>query len=108
MPSRVALFLHPTIDSRKSAAQPSATQGTAAGCPIGTDRGQGALRCGRQREEFIRDAQDEFHPVGCTELVVKALHMAVNRVRRDGEVSGDGKFDAVIEDAAQDLQFTRG
>ena len=41
--------------SDKSAAQPSATQGTATGSPIGADRGQDALRCSRQLEEFIRD-----------------------------------------------------
>ena len=103
-----ALFMHPTIHSHKSATQPSATQGTAPGSQVGTNRGQEALWCGRQRKEFIRDAQDEFRPVGYTELVVKPLHVAVNRVRRHAEVGGDGELGAVVENAAQDLQFTRG
>ena len=82
-------------------------QGTPAGGSIGTDRRQGALGCGRQREEFIRDAQDEFHPVGDTELVVKPLDVAVNRVRRDAEDGGDGEFGAVVENTAHDLEFAR-
>ena len=103
-----AALMHPTIHSGKSAAQPSAMQGTVAGSPVGTDRGQDALGCARQCEEFIRDAQDEFYPVGYTEFVVNALDVGVDGVRRDAEIGGDGKFGTVVEKTTHDLQFTRG
>ena len=81
---------------------------TAAGGSVRADGRQGASWRDRQKEEFIHDAQDEFHPVGDGEFVVKAVEMCVDGVRRDAEVGGDGEFGAVVEHAAHDLQFARG
>ena len=80
-------------------------QRTAASSPVGTDRGQDALWCGRQREEFVHDAQDQFRPVSYSELVMKALDVRVDGVRRDIEVGGNGEFGAVVENGFHNLKF---
>ena len=67
-----------SLDLWNSAVQASATQGTAAGDLLGADGRHDAPGCYGQLQEFIRDAQDEFNPVGHGKLVVKASHVGVD------------------------------
>jgi len=92
----------------KSATQPSATQGTPTGGPFGADRGQRAFWRGRQPKELTHDPKDQLRPIGNSELVVQALEVRVDGMRRDIEIRGDGELRPVVEYAAHDLEFTRG
>lgn len=89
--------------TRLSARQPAATCG-----PLGADGGQRALGCAREREELIDDAEDQPRAIDDRELVVKAIDVRVDGVRRDAQVGGDGGFGTVVKNAADDLPFTRG
>lgn len=80
-------------------------QRTASGSPVRAERRQGAPRGDRQREEFIHDSQNECDPVDNAELVVEAIDVRVDGVRRDGEVDGDGELGVIVKNAAQDLEF---
>ena len=57
-----------------------------AGVTVATDGRQDASGCHRQRNEFIHDAQDQFHPVGHCQLVIQAFAVRVDGVGRDVEI----------------------
>jgi len=74
-----------------------ALQWTATGGPVGTDGGHNASGCDGQCEEFVYDAQNQFHPVGHREFPVQAFAVSVDRMRRNPEIGGDGEFSVIVE-----------
>lgn len=72
--------------------------------PPADRRDQAAGRIG-QLQELFDYPEDESWAIHGSEFVTEALEMRVDRMRRDAEVSGDGELGAIVEHAADDLQF---
>jgi len=98
----------PTEPLRKVANRLSATQGAATGGAFGADGGESARGCPGEGEEFLHDAEDEARAIDDGKFAVKAIDVGVDGVWRDAKVGGDGGFGAVVENAADDLEFARG
>jgi hypothetical protein len=94
--------------SRKPACEQLVVKRTATGNSVGADGWEKVLRRSGQPEKLVCDAQDQLHPIGYSKLVVQALDVRVNGVRRNAKISGDSEFGAVVKNAAHDLQFTSG
>ena len=50
---------------------------------VEANRQQDTFGGGHQQEEFVHDAQDQFHAVGYGELAVQAVEVRVDGVRGD-------------------------
>lgn len=79
-----------------------------AGSLIGVDWRHDTPRYRHLEKELSEDADDKLHPVLHRQLMVQALNVRVNGVRRDAEFSGDGKVGAVVEDPTNDLKLPAG
>lgn len=83
-----------------------ASKRAVAGRSAGTNRGQLAFGRKGQRNKFMCDAENQFYPVSDHEFAVQAFAVRVDGVRREVEITGDGKFRVIVKNPLDDLKFT--